>query len=159
MAVNPLRHLPACLPHSGVAGGPAGPATNQLTNSSPHLSTSQGPPTWADVVIGEACGETPACTGLQPSVTAADFSALYQHCMASGLKAHVSISHVVGGQVFTVTCMLPALPAVIDSTAGRRRRCAATAVDVEPVPSTPLVAPFGSNSAQPAPNNHYHAIC
>jgi hypothetical protein len=161
MAVNPpSTPLPARLPHSGVAGGPAGLATNQLTNSSPHPSTSLGPSTWADVVRGEARRETPACTGSQPSVTAADFSALYQGCMASGLKARVTISHVVGCLVFAITCTLP-VPAVIDSTAGRRCRCrrrrqrrgrAATAADVELPQPSPPVASTGGNSSQPAPS-------
>ncbi len=106
---------------------------------------------------GEAHGETPACTGSQPSVTAADFSALYQRCMASGLKACVTISYVVGCQIFTVTCTLP-VPAVIDTTAGRCRRrwrrCgrAATAADVKPAQFSPPVAPTQGNSSQPAPS-------
>jgi hypothetical protein len=83
------------------------------------------------------------CPGSQPAVvSAADFSALYQRCVASGLIASMNIKHAAGCQIFTVTCNIP-VPAATDNTAGRRRRRrrrrqrrgrAATAACEEPAP-------------------------
>jgi hypothetical protein len=160
MAVNPPRTPPPPrLPHPGVAGAPAGPAGSQLTNTntSPRPSTSLGSPTWASVVRGEARREKPACPEPQPAViTAADFSALYQRCMASSLKARVIISHAAGCQVLTVSCSIP-VPAVTDTAAGRRHRRrrrrgrATTAACEEPaLPSSLPVAAAGGDPPLPA---------
>ncbi len=113
---------PPRLPHPWVAGVPVGTAGTQLTHTSSCPSTSLSSPTWGSVVKGEARKGIPACPGSQFAVvTAADFSALYQPWVASGLKASVNISHAAGCQVFTVSSNIPA-PAVTDTTAGRRRR-------------------------------------
>jgi hypothetical protein len=124
MAVNPSdTPPPPRLPCRGAVGVPAGPARCQLTTSpSPRPLTSQGSPTWASVVRGEACPsvEKATCPGSQPAVTAADFSALYQRCMASGLKARTVISHAAGCQIFTVSCNIP-VPAMTKTVTGRRR--------------------------------------
>ncbi len=56
-----------------------------------------------------------------PAVTAADFTALYDHCIASGLKARLVFSAVAGGQSFTVSCHVP-VPASTTAVAGKRRR-------------------------------------
>jgi hypothetical protein len=123
MAFNPPRTpLPPRLPHPGVAGVPAGTARNKLTHTSSRPSTSPGSSTWASVVRGEAREGLPACSGSQPAaISAADFSALYECCMASGLKASVKFSHAAGVQVLIVTCNVPD-PAATDTAAGRRRR-------------------------------------
>ncbi len=123
MVVNPPPTPPTPhLPHRGVVGAPAGMAGDQLTNTSPRPTTSLSSPTWPSVVRGEAREGTPACPRSQPAiVTAADFSALYQRCVASGLKASVNISHVAGCQVLTVLCTIPA-PAMTETAAGRRRQ-------------------------------------
>jgi hypothetical protein len=115
------RHAPPRHPHPGVAGGPAGKARNQLTVTSSRPSTSPGSPTWASVVRGEAREGIPACSGSQPAaLSVAEFSALYEHCVASGLKASISFRHAAGVQVITVTCNVP-VPAATDTAAGRRR--------------------------------------
>jgi hypothetical protein len=145
MAVNPPRTPPPPrLPHPGVAGAPAGTARNQLTSlTSSRPSTSPSSPTWASVVRGEAREGIPACSGPQPAaISVADFSALYERCVASGLKASLSFSHAAGVQVITITCNVP-VPAATDTAAGRRRRRrrrkrrrrrAATAAREGPVP-------------------------
>jgi hypothetical protein len=51
--------------------------------------------------------EGPACPTTQPAVSNAYFSALYEHCLANGLKARVVFSHAAGLQVATITCSLP----------------------------------------------------
>jgi hypothetical protein len=148
MAVNlPGTPPPPRLPPSGVVGAPAGTAGSQLAHTSSRPSTSPGSPTWASMVRGEAREGLPTCPGSQPAiVTAADFSVLYQRCVASGLKARVNISHIAGCQVLTVLCTIPA-PAMTETAAGRRRRHrrrrrrhAATAVCEEPALSSPPVA-------------------
>jgi hypothetical protein len=66
------------------------------------------------VVRGGECAsvETPACPTPQPAVSSADFSALYERCMANGLKARVVFSHAAGLQVVTITCSLPTTPTI-----------------------------------------------
>jgi hypothetical protein len=66
--------------------------------------------------------EEPACYTSQPAVSIADFSALYERCVASGLKARVVFGHVAGIQTITVTCNLPASSAAATTGARRRRR-------------------------------------
>jgi hypothetical protein len=166
MAVNPPRTPPPPrLPHPGVTGRPAGKARNQLTVTSSRPSTSPSSPTWASVVRGEAREGIPACSGSQPAaLSVAEFSALYERCVASGLKASVSFRHAAGVQVITVTCNVP-VPAATDTAAGRRRRRrrhkrrrrrAATAGRQEPVPlSSPswpaaVAAVFTAGSTPPA---------
>jgi hypothetical protein len=70
--------------------------------------------------VGAREGES-TCPRHQPAVTAADFMALYDRCLASGLKACVVCSYIVGHQTLTVTCHLP-VPAVTTAAAGKRRR-------------------------------------
>jgi hypothetical protein len=48
--------------------------------------------------------EEPACYTTQPAVSIAEFSALYERCMASGLKARVVISHAAGAQTSIFRC-------------------------------------------------------
>ncbi len=160
MAVNPSDiPPPPRLPRRGAVGVPARPARCQLTTSpSPRPLTSQGSPTWASVVRGEACPsvEKATCPRSQPAVTAADLSALYQRCMASGLKARVVISHAAGCQIFTVSCNIP-FPAVTKTVTGRcrrrrRRRRAATVAGEEPANVSPHVAVAGL-SPLPVPSS------
>jgi hypothetical protein len=124
-AVRPARHAPcqSASPSTGVAGERAGQAGCQLTNASSHLRTSLSSPTatWASVARGS--GVEPACYTTRPAVSIAEFSALYERCMASGLKAHVVISHATGAQTITLTCNMPASSAAATSGARRRRRC------------------------------------
>jgi hypothetical protein len=130
MAVNLLRPTPPCLPHLGVVGEPAGPTGCQLSKPSPRPNTSLGPPTWASVARGDVYArvEKTTCIEPPPAVTAAEFSALFERCMASGLKAHMVISHAARCQAINVMCSLP-VPAKTATTAGgcsrhrhRRRR-------------------------------------
>ncbi len=95
----------------------------------------------------------PACPRPPPSVSAADFSALYECCMESGLKASVSFHHAAGQQTATITCILSA-SATSAAPAGRRRRrrrrrarrgrASATTISREPQlrpqPSSPVAA-------------------
>jgi hypothetical protein len=108
-------------PFTGVAGEPAGPAGCQLQKAPSRPATSRISPsaTWASVVRGSE-GE-PACFKPQPVVSTAEFSALYERCLASGLKARMFFSHAAGMQIVTVTCSLPTTSAT-DATVVRRRR-------------------------------------
>jgi hypothetical protein len=65
----------------------------------------------------------PACSRSAPSVSAADFSALYERCMKSSLKARVAFHHAAGRQTVAVTCTLPASTTSAATAVKRRRRC------------------------------------
>jgi hypothetical protein len=102
------RHLAS--PICGVAGQPAMLAGNQLTH--PRSYNSPGAPTWASVARGEgACAVKNIRPLQQPAVSAEDFTALYERCLASGLKARVVFSHAAGCQTISVSCTFP-VPAV-----------------------------------------------
>jgi hypothetical protein len=73
--------------------------------------------------VGAGVG-VPTCPRQQPAapaVTAAGFTALYDHCLESGLKARLGFSAVDGGQSFSVSCYVP-VPASTTAAAGKRRR-------------------------------------
>jgi hypothetical protein len=122
MAVSQPRPTPPRLPRLGVAGEPAGPVGCQLLNSPPRPHTSLGTPMWASVAKGDVLTRVEKTTCPGQAVTAAEFSALYERCMASGLKAHLVVSHAAGCQAITVSCSIPVL-AVTATAAGRRRHC------------------------------------
>ncbi len=112
------RHLAS--PTSGVAGEPAVPAGCQLTHPRPYSSPRA--PTWASVVRGEGARAVKTTSpSQQPAVIAADFTTLYDRCLASGLKARVVFSHAAGRQTLTVSCSFPA-PAETSVATGRCRR-------------------------------------
>ncbi len=154
------RHLAS--PNCGVEGEPADPATCQLTH--PRLHSSPCAPTWASVVRGDgACAVKPSSPAQQPAVLAAEFTALYDRCLASGLKARVVLNYTAGCQTFTVSCSFP-VPAETSAAAGRRRRChrrrrrhgrAATAAPADPARASPSTAPLPvvatSRPAKPRP--------
>ncbi len=119
-ACHAPRH--SASPSSGVAGEPAGPAGCQLSNVSSHPPTSLVSPTatWASMVRGSV--EEPACFKPQPAVSTDYFSALYEQCLVSGLKACVVFSHAAGTQVITVTCSLPTTFATASTVVRRCRR-------------------------------------
>jgi hypothetical protein len=167
MAVNPPRPQPS--PSSGVVGRLARPAGCQLTHNPPRPPTSLVSPTstWASVVRGGTCASVdgPACPTPQPAVSTADFSALYKHCLASGLKARLVFNHAAGLQVVTVSCSLPTTT-TIPTTAGKRcRRCrhrqrrgraAIVGAVSDRSPSTATAAPAaettaGDNACTPTP--------
>jgi hypothetical protein len=79
---------------------------------------------WASVVRGGMCAsvEEPTCPTAQPAVSTADFSALYERCLASGFKARLMFSHAAGLQVFTVSCRLPTTTSPAATAWKRRRR-------------------------------------
>jgi hypothetical protein len=96
-----------------------------------------------------------SCPEQQPAVIAADFTALYDRCLASGLKALLIFSHATGQQVLTVTCNLPA-PTVNLAAAGkrrhRRRQRRARAAKASARVSTPSTAtPAAPTPAAPSP--------
>jgi hypothetical protein len=123
------------------------PAGNQLTH--PRSYNSPGAPTWASVARGEgACTVKNIRPLQQPAVSAADFTALYERCLVSGLKACVVFSHAAGCQTLSLSCTFP-VPAGSTVAAGKRRRRhrhsrrrgqgrsrAATAAPEVPVPAT-----------------------
>jgi hypothetical protein len=78
---------------------------------------------WVSVARGDVnvLVEKTTCTESLPAITAAEFLALFERCMVSGLKACMVISHAAGCQAITVTCNLPA-PTMTATTAGRCRR-------------------------------------
>ncbi len=86
----------------------------------------------------------------QPAIIAAEFTALYDRCLASSLKAHVVFNHTAGCQMLTVSCSFP-VPAETSTTAGRRPRRhrrrrrrgrAATSAPAAPAWATPATAPL-----------------
>ncbi len=113
-------------PFPGVAGEPAGQARRHLLNSPPLPPTSLASPMWASMVRGGVAtcvGET-ACPSPPTSVSAADFSAFYDRCMQSGLKARMAFNHAAYVQTVTVMCILPATNTPTASAGRRcRRRC------------------------------------
>jgi hypothetical protein len=141
------RHLAS--PTCGGAGEPADPATCQLTH--PRLHSSPCAPTWASVVRGDgACAVKSSSPAQQPAVLAAEFTALYDRCLASGLKARVVLNYAAGRQTFTVSCSFP-VPAETSAAAGRRhcrhrrhrrRGRAATAAPADPARASPSTAPL-----------------
>jgi hypothetical protein len=145
------------------AGEPAGPAPRQLTLPTPRPSTSPGSPTWASVargVAGVRAGE-PSCPRQPPTVSAADFTELYDRCLASGLKARIIFNHAAGRQTLTVTCHLSS-PAVTTAATGksrrrhrRRRRRSRAAIAVPDCPAreapTTLSAPTAPSPTQTQP--------
>jgi hypothetical protein len=95
-------------------------ADRQLTHPRSHISPCA--PTWASVVRGEgARAAKTSRPSQQPAVIAAEFTALYDQCLASGLRARVVFNHVDGQQTMTVSCSFPA-PAETSAATGRRRR-------------------------------------
>ncbi len=95
----------------------------------------------------------------QLAVIAAEFSALYDRCLASGLKARVVFSHAAGRQMLSVSCSFP-VPAETTVAAGRRRRRhrrrrrrgrAATAAPVAPAQATPASPPIAVPSVVSTP--------
>ncbi len=119
---TPSATLPP--PYSGVVGKPAGLAGCQLSNVSPCPLISLVSPTamWASMVRGGVCSslEEPACPTPQPAVSTADFSAPYERCQASGLKARMVFSHSSGLQIITVSSSLPTATTTA-ATAGKCR--------------------------------------
>ncbi len=120
MSGKPTPRHPAS-PTYRVEGGSAGLAGCQTTLP-PGPPASHAYPSWAGVVRGteRASEEQRACP--PPSVTTADFTALFDRCMARGLKAHVTISHTSGLQLVTLSCSLPASNHIAAAPAKKRRR-------------------------------------
>ncbi len=90
----------------------------------------------------------------QPASFTADFSALYERCLASGHEARLVFRHAADLQVVTVACSLPTTT-TIAATVNKRRRChrrsqwsrrAATTVgaSMDRSPSTAVAAPIDS---------------
>jgi hypothetical protein len=131
----------------------------QLFTPSPRPPTSLVSPTAnrATVVRGGASakvGEPPRSRPL-PAVSTVDFSALYEHCLASGFKARVVFSYAAGVQVINMSCSLPTSTMTAAATAVKRccrrhrRRLhgrAACAVGASPahLPSPVIIAPAGA---------------
>ncbi len=101
------------------AGWPAGTCHTALRQlPAPQNTTGFGSnsPSWADVVRNGTC--------LKPSLpivisSTADFLALYDRCISSGLKTRISLSNSSGVQEVTLTCHFPSS---IASAPRRRRR-------------------------------------
>ncbi len=74
-----------------------------------------------DVGVGAGASTCPKQQPAVPAVTAADFTALFDSCLAGGLKARLVFSAVAGGQTLTLSCHLP-VPASTTAVAGKRRR-------------------------------------
>ncbi len=54
-----------------------------------------------------ACALKSSSPAQQPAVIAAEFTALYDRCLGSGLKACVVFNHAAGRQMLTVSCSFP----------------------------------------------------
>jgi hypothetical protein len=123
------QSLPPLLPHPqyGVEGGSAGLAGCQ----SPHLSPSSPPSheasSWTSVVRGDMPSRVEErVSPRQPlAVSTADFTSLYERCVADGLKACMILSYVTGRQLVNLSCSLPAhskTPTVPGKRHSRRRQ-------------------------------------
>jgi hypothetical protein len=99
------RHLASPIPE--VVGEPAEQAGCQLSSPTSPPSTMPGP-MWASMVRGAPRGGDPTCPRPLPAVCAADFMALYDRCLAGGIKARLVISQTAGVQTLTITCSIPA---------------------------------------------------
>jgi hypothetical protein len=97
---------------------------------------------WARVARGNMgpCAGELTCHRHQPAITAADFTAQYDRCLASGLKACVVFSYPAGRQILTIMCHQPT-PAVITATARKHcrhhRRCRRCGIAATAVPDCP----------------------
>jgi hypothetical protein len=100
---------PATLPPQplGMLANQPGRLGASCLNALPPLPR-QDPQPRGSVVRGAPRRENPTCPRPPPAVCAADFTALYDYCLANGLKARIVISHAAGIQVLTVTCSIPA---------------------------------------------------
>ncbi len=104
------------------AGWPAGTGYTALRQlPAPQNSTGFGSnsPSWADVVRNGTC--------LKPSPpvvisSTADFLALYDRCISSGLKTRISLSNSSGVQEVTLTCHFPSSLASAPRRRPRPRR-------------------------------------
>jgi hypothetical protein len=141
----------------GVAGEQAVLAGSELTHTRPNNLPCT--PTLASVVRGEGSRLVKTTPPLQqPAVIAADFTTLYDRCLASGLKARDVFSHAAGRQTLTVSCIFPA-PAETTAAAGKRRRhhrrrrrrgrAATAALDVPARATSPTAAPPAASTPQP----------
>jgi hypothetical protein len=116
---------------------------------------------------GPACPTTqpaPAGPTPQPAVSSADFSALSERCLASGLKARLMFSHAAGIQSVTLSCSLPtATKMAIEEKRrrrrrrhrGRRRAAITVGANTNPLPytdvaATAIAAPAGCNVSAPS---------
>jgi hypothetical protein len=148
---------PPLLPHPqyGVEGGSAGPAWCQSPHFSPSSPPSHAAPSWTSVVRGDTQSrvEERASPIRPPAVSTADFTSLYERCVAGGLKACMILSYISGRQLVNLSCSLPTyskmpiVPAEGRSRHRRWRRCgpnANTAVDKDN-------APAGGNEPPPPP--------
>ena len=101
------------------AGRPAGTA---LPRTPPQYATGNGSnsPSWADVVrTGPRLSPSPpAATSASPA-SSADFLALYERCISSGLKTRINMSSSAEVHEVILTCHFPTATAL---TRRRRRR-------------------------------------
>jgi hypothetical protein len=104
------------------AGGSTGSGPTALRQL-PALQNNTGfgtsSPSWADVVRNGSRLDTspPAATASASASTTADFLALYDRCISSGLKTRINLCNSAGVQEITLTCQIPS------SFASAPRRC------------------------------------
>jgi hypothetical protein len=125
-------------------------------------------PTWASIVRDGAQPRPspPISPPISPStptatVTRDEFFALYERCVASGLKARFAVRYIAGMQEASLTCsLLPPISAINAPTTKRRRRrhrcrvlAATVATDAPPPADVPKTSePLPSQTApSPAP--------
>ncbi len=101
----------------GLGAGPAGTGHTALRQLPATQNTGFGPnsPSWADVVRNGTCLKHSPPVVISST---ADFLALYERCISSGLKTRISLSNTSGVQEVTLTCHFPSSLA----SAPRRRR-------------------------------------
>jgi hypothetical protein len=123
----PIPGVASALQHSRQAQLPVPPLPPSERASQASWDSAISPLSllWARVVRGGVCASVEdelALGHCLPSQTA-DFTLLYERCMASGLKACVIITHTAGQQFTTVSCScsLEVPTSTAAATAGRRR--------------------------------------
>jgi hypothetical protein len=128
------------------AGWPAGSGSTELRHLPPQNTTGIGSnsPSWADVVRNGPClsPSPPAGATISSSSTTADFLAMYDCCISSGLKTRINISNLAGVQEITLTChILTSLASARRRRRPRRHGQAVRAASPTPPPTRPEPPP------------------
>jgi hypothetical protein len=125
-------------PQQGSQAGQAG----RVPHSLPPLPSSRPlpglAPSWASIVQGGAHTAAP------PAVSRQEFLALYERCIASGLRSRIVFRHQAGSHQVSIPCCLSAPPT--DTYASAIERCRRRGANMLPPPQ--LLAPHCCHLSQ-----------
>jgi hypothetical protein len=131
---------------------PAGTGPTALPCTPPQYATGNGSnsPSWADVVrTGPSLSPSPPAVTSASPASSADFLALYERCISSGLKTHINMSSSAEVHKVILTCHFPT---AIASTrrCRRRRRPRRRGLDVNAAALTRTSLPPTTSSPTPS---------